>query len=543
MFSLRDYQIPAVEAAVNHVRYRRPLHGYIKAPGGSGKSIMIAATSQALCDMGLRVIILARSERLLRQNKAKLAPEYQDKCGIYCASLGGKDASQLITVASIQSIAKLKDVKFDVALVDECDEIDEEQLGDSQYWSFFRVCGNPQIIGFTATPFRTRTGKIKWGEEIASIPLPPLIEQGYLVPPVNKVGAAPDLSGVKISLGEYAQEELENIYLEPELLEITMQKLLSYGATRSHPVVFCQSLKHADILAASLEANGESCRTVSGDTDKDELNDIIIPDFEAGAFKWLLNCQLFTVGVDIPCIDMVAIARATKSKRLFEQMTYRGTRPFAGKKDFLLLDMGGNLIEHGALGSPYRGKEAKKSAPKSMGKICPSCEDYVEPLNAKECSACGHQFPETERPKIDHADAPDTRNQAVYTGDIVTYDVYNVVCERHKSKTSGNESIRVDYFCDYGKYGNISEWLSVHHTSEFARSKAAKFFVDRGVHITTERLLQISLDDLVLEANRLPKPVQITVDHSEKFPRIISYTWPPKEPIVWEDELSDEIPF
>ena len=539
MFSLRNYQIPAVEAAVNHVRYRRPLHGYIKAPGGSGKSVMIAATAQSVCDMGLRSIILARSERLLRQNKEKLHPEYQERCGIYCAALGEKDPSKQITIASIQSIAKLKNVKFDVALVDECDEIDEEQSGDSQYWSFFRAAGYPQILGFSATPFRTRTGKIKWGEEIASIPLHPLIEQGYLVPPVNKIGASPNLSEVKISLGEYAQDELESIYLEPELLEITIRKLLAYGNARKHPVVFCQSLRHADILASSLEANGESCQTVSGDTDKDELNDIIIPDFEKGVFKWILNCQLFTVGVDIPCIDMVAIVRSTKSKRLFEQMAYRGTRPFEDKKDFLLLDMGGNLIEHGALGSPYRGKESKKTTPESKGKICPECEDYVEPLNAKECNVCGYQFPEPERPKIDHSDAPDTRSQAVYTGDICDYDVTDV---DYKFKTSkkGSRMIVVSYYCGYGKYGTIADFLLPYHEQGFLRDKVKKFFTERGTAIGDPR--ELTEDELLWHAEKLFKPARITVDHREEWPRIINYHWLAPETTI-EEYLDDGIPY
>lgn len=540
LYHLRDYQQSAVDAACAFIKYRSG-NGYITAAGGSGKSIKIAKVAEFLVSIGKRVVILARSERLLTQNRDKLAPEYRAQAGIYCAGLGEKDASKPITIASIQSICDAPaDVigQFDFALVDECDEIHPDPQSDTQYWRFFRACGTPRIIGFTATPFRTQSGLITWGEEIISIPIAPLFERGYIVPPVNKVGAQLDLSAIPINIGDYAQDRLNTLYTEPELLHISVEKIIQYSTTRNCNLVFTQSLAHADLLASVLESNGEICTVVSGDTDKDELNDYILPAHEAGEFKHLLTCDLLAVGYDMPWIDMVTILKATKSKRKFEQMVYRGTRTYENKqsgivkRDFLLLDMGNNLQEHGALGSPYKQKSSKQERAALQGKICPACETWVKPL-VMQCVDCGHEFPPAEPPKVNHERDVDTYSSTVYSGDICTYDVRGVTYKKHTSRKSKNESLMVSYYCDYGKYGAIAEWLSPKHTSDWARGKAAQFFKDRGNELGAP-IESYSWDDLLWHADRLNKPSRITVDHSGEFPRITKYEWGWNEPIEEE---------
>jgi DNA repair protein RadD len=423
VYALRDYQESVVAAVIAFAKYRSG-NGYATAAGGSGKSVMIAAVADLLKEAGFRVVILARNEKLLTQNRAKL--KSPSETGIYCAGLGERDASKPITIASIQSICEASPNvigRFDFALVDECDEIHPDAESDTQYWQFFRTCGMPRILGFTATPFRTQSGLIKWGDEIINIPIAPLIQRGYILPPVNKVGVQLDLSAIPINIGDYAQDKLNTLYTDPNLLHISVEKIIQYSTARNCNLVFTQSLAHADVLAFALESSGELCVIVSGDTDKDELNDYILPSHEAGDFKHLLTCDLLAVGYDMPWIDMVTILKATKSKRKFEQMVYRGTRTYENKqreifkRDFLLLDMGNNLQEHGALGSPYKEKPSKQERASPKGKICPECETWVQPI-IMQCSDCGFEFPENESRKIDHKRDADTYNATFYTGDI-----------------------------------------------------------------------------------------------------------------------------
>lgn len=534
MFQLRPYQSSAVESALNFIKYRDG-NGYVNAPGGSGKSVMIARVAEICASWNLRVVVLATNEKLLTQNRAKLT--HPEDAGIYCAGLGEKDDSRPITIASIQSIANHpQPPHFDIALVDECDLVPDEREG--QFWEFFARCGNPRIVGFSATPYRLATGKLEWGEEIITIPISPLIAEGHLVAPMNKCGPAPDLSKVSISMGEYNQKELNALYEDHDLLFTSIVKLIQWGQERNYCLVFTQSLAHSDALAAILEHNGYSCRTVSGETPKDDLH-ATLEDFQRGEFKYLINCQLLTVGIDLPCVDMVAIMRSTLSKRLFEQMVYRGTRPYPGKKNFLLGDMGGNLMEHGPLGSPYRGKAKREKSSEPKGRICPPCESYT-PVGSKECPDCGYVFPEAETRKVSHSYDADYQSATVYTGDVMTHTVDGVRYSKHLNKKNGNESLKVEYFCNYGKYGSIAEWLSAKHQNEWARGKAYQFFKDRGV--TLEKPIEeYEWDDLIFEASKLKKPTTITVNHASEFPRIVSYGW--EDSGVKEIDLDDEILF
>lgn len=537
MYKMREYQEAAVNAAFNFLKYREG-NGYVKSPGGSGKSVMIAKLAEKLYDFGFQVVILARNEKLLTQNKAKLSDAHQSVSGIYCAGLGEKDLSKPITIASAQSIVSQKlDEHIDrdlIALVDECDEINPNQDGDTQYWKFFRNNGLPRIMGFTATDFRTASGLIKWGEKVADVPINDLIERGYILPPTTKCVGNIDLSQVKVSMGEYNEAQLATIYEDPALLEESMKYLLQYGEERKSGLVFCQSLRHCDMIADSLEKSGQACMSVSGDTPKDELS-FVFDDFMAGKFKYLVNCQLLTVGVDLPCIDFIAMFFATKSKRKFEQVLYRGTRLYDGKKDFLVLDMGNNFSTHGALGSPYRGDNKEEGDPKK-GRICPMCETWVEKSNAEECPDCGYVFIKQEAPKVNHDYAPAPAQNPVYTGDIEQHEVLGVSYKSKLSK-SGNEMIIVNYHCDYGQYGTIAEFLLPYHDSDFVRGKVQSFFKDRGVDIGNP--MDWHMEQLVFEAEKLKQPSSIIVDHSEKFPRVKQYIWGGDE--VQQKQSIDEI--
>jgi len=534
---LRDYQQNAVDAAVNFFKYRKGVHGYVTAAGGSGKSHMIAGVAERIFDMNVgRVVVLARSEKLLSQNRSKFGEQYQHRIGIYCAGLGAKELSYPITIASAQSIAGKSLDGVAVIIVDECDEISSDE--ESQYQTFFAACGNPQIIGFTATAFRTGTGKITWGEEIINIPIAPLFAAGYLTPPTNKIGTTLDLSHVDVRLGDYVQSQLDKIYDDPDLLAISVRKIKQYSAERSSVLIFCQSLRHCDILANAMEYNGMPCVTVSGDTDKEELG-FTLEDFDRGTIKYLLNCQLLTRGYDMPAVDMIVLLLATKSKRKFEQMLYRGTRLHPNKKDFLVLDMGNNFATHGSLGSPVL-VSGSKEAFKYMGRICPECEEYVTPLTARECTDCGYQFPEPERPKVSHDSEADTTSATVYTGTIDSYEVSDVLYKRHKGKANKPDTLRVDYYCGFGKYGNVSEWLSVMpEASQWARDKAKAFFKARGNEIGDPS--EYEFDDLLWHAEKLKKPVRVTIDHSGEFPRIIRYEWPSEPQQSLEDLLGESL--
>jgi ATP-dependent helicase IRC3 len=58
------------------------------------------------------------------------------------------------------------------------------------------------------------------------------------------------------------------------------------------------------------------------------------------------NCGVLTEGFDEPLIDCIIMARPTRSRPLYVQCIGRGTRPYPGKRDCLILDLVGATTRH-----------------------------------------------------------------------------------------------------------------------------------------------------------------------------------------------------
>lgn len=511
---LRNYQKIAVEKAMTWFRYQSE-PGIVSIATAGGKSIIMAAIADRLAAVGKRVCILANREELIKQNAGKLSLDH----GIFSASIGQKDASNLITVASINSIYNKPVAKFDIILIDECQAIPNSDEG--MYWDFIAMHRPCKIIGFTATPYRLKGGKLKWGKVIYEAGYKLLLDKGYVAPITNKVKDVPDLSSVKIRAGDYLDSELSSVMESPELIESAIRHMKVYGENRNSVLIFTVSLNHADLLAAAMEANGMECYTVSGHTSKEERRNILT-DFKERKIKWLINCQVLLEGFDAPCTDMIVCLRPTKSKALHEQMLGRSVRLYDGKADAFILDMAGNLAEHGGLGTPYR-EPGKKESKVELGRVCPECEVFSEGANLKECPECGYEYIASEPHKVSHNYEADFESEAVHQT-IRKYKVKKVRYCQHIKRSTGAKSIRIDYICDNTPYGAISEWVSPWNNSDWARNKAYKFYKDRGVRLAGDTK-DMSAEDLLFKAAELRMPSHILVDHSDKFPNIISYEW------------------
>ncbi len=327
LYPLRDYQQEAHRAVMNWIKYRPGQNAYVKAPGGAGKSVLIAACAEACYALGERVAILTRSEKLLTQNFAQLAPEYQQFAGIYCAGIGRYELDKPILFASIQSITnKGKNLKINRVLIDEIQNLHPDEESDTQYWNFIRDLGNPPIQGWTATDFRTGSGSLKFGRKIYDIPIKPLIDKGFLIPPINKAVHDIDLSDVTIVRGKYDDKQLEEIYLDDKLLDKSISILKQYTKLRHSVVIFAQSRKHGKILQQAMADNGMHAAFVDGDMDKEKELNPILEDFQNRKTKFLINVALLVEGWDCPAVDCVAVFTSTMSKGKFEQMLYRSTR-------------------------------------------------------------------------------------------------------------------------------------------------------------------------------------------------------------------------
>ena len=396
---LRDYQRNVVNELEQYIVERRG-NPCVIAPTGSGKSILIATFISELVEAypGTKVLMLTHQKELIEQDMAKLkvlAPQLE--MGVYSASLGEKDASKDITFASIQSIYKRTDLRFDCVIVDECHLINNEEQG--MYRTFLSSATNV-VIGFTATPYRLGQGMIV-GEDtiftdfIESEDILMLQKRGYLSRlstkrPKTKL----DVEGVGKAMGEFKQKELQekiNVYLTNEsVVDETISIMEMDG--REHCLVFCTGVEHAYAVSRLFNDKGIYSVCVEGSMSKEEREQML-SEFTSGRAKVITNYGVLTTGFDYPAIDCIVLLRPTLSPGLYLQMLGRGLRIAEGKKNCLVLDFAGNIDRHGPISSvrPPSKKGTNGDGVPPM-KVCPKCLEVL-PSSTMVCPSCGHEFP------------------------------------------------------------------------------------------------------------------------------------------------------
>jgi DNA repair protein RadD len=514
MYELREYQQAAVDAAITWHKYK-DTPAIIDISGGGGKSVVMAKLAEHYYHQGLRVAMLAHRKKLLEQNGGKLSIPH----GYCSASLGDANLEERVIVGGIQTIANRVLAPFDVIIVDECQRLsNNNELG--QYWQFINQHKPRYLMGATATPYRLAGGLLDWGNIVYSIKYPELLKMDYLCPITNKVKADIDLSQIKITAGDYNEAQLADYMENPALIDAAVRNIKAYSKDRNCVIIFAASKRHCVLLSNVMEANGMVAGVITDDTPEKE-RDRLLAEFHDGYIKYIINRDILLEGYDEPRIDMIVSLRPTKSKGLWEQSLYRGVRKHDSKKDCLLIDMAGNLVEHGGLGYPYK-EPSKKEKPQNKGKICPACESFI-PLKDKECPDCGFVFEVVEPSKIKHDYSANTSAKAVAFDAVERLEVYDVWFKEHKSK-AGNRSIRVTYVTPAAKYGETHEYINCWHDNDWVRNKAWLWFAQRGFKFEGD-IKERDADTLIGIASELKRPSAIHIDFSDKFPKIVQYEW------------------
>ena len=109
---------------------------------------------------------------------------------------------------------------------------------------------------------------------------------------------------------------------------------------------FATSVEQSKFMCMILMAMGAKAAHVDGDTPTPYRRDIIAK-FRKGAINMIFNFGVFSIGFDAPNIDVVFIARPTKSLVLHQQMIGRGMRgpAMGGTQQFLLYRIVDNMPE------------------------------------------------------------------------------------------------------------------------------------------------------------------------------------------------------
>lgn len=395
MYTLRDYQVNAVTAAINWVK-KNTSPVLLELATGAGKSLICAELALIMRSLsGKKVLCLCPTAELVEQNSEK----YEltgDKFSIYSASISKSLVHNVIfaTEGTFKAVAEEKGGDFSLVIIDEAHRITptikkiiEDMRSKNPYL---------RVIGMTATPYRLGTGYIYEQDEDGSIQenaINPyfkrkvytvggrfLVDSGYLTRPlIGKAGVdGYSIDGLKLNKsGTFAAEDLDEAFCgKGTKTSAIVADVINQGNSMNARGVmfFAATVRHAQEIMESLPAYNSAL--VTGETPKKERKRII-KDFKARKIKYLVNVSVLTTGFDAPHVDLIAILRATESAALLSQIIGRGLRLYDGKEFCLILDYAKNIenfYPDGDVFNPQIQSFGEKENPRASFK-CELCQN------------------------------------------------------------------------------------------------------------------------------------------------------------------------
>jgi DNA repair protein RadD len=350
---------------------------------GSGKTVIFAEAIKRTVAKGGKAVMVVRGIQLVEQAHQRLLRENVEH-GIKQGNHWYKNHKAPVQICSIDTLVRRQDFPEATLLV-----IDEAHLFTSEPCKKFMENYNSRgthVLSVTATPY-CRESLLHLGEVVVHpISMQGLIDQGYLLPARYFAPSAPDLSGVRLSKGDYQVDQLE------ERMRTLTGDIPAHWrkiAEDRPTVCFAVNIAHSNSIVAQFKAAGISAEHIEGDTPLKE-REAAIERLRTGETKVISNVGVLCTGVDIPFLSCIVMARPTKSYNLFIQQAGRGTRPCSetGKQDFIILDHAGNTLRHGFItDEPEVFLEGVK--PKEKVVRAQVCRECYAIFTGSECHVCG----------------------------------------------------------------------------------------------------------------------------------------------------------
>lgn len=311
---LRDYQ----KECIDTITRKQSGRYLIQMATGLGKTVTFANIPR----QG-RTLLLSHREELVNQ------PRKYFPCSFGVEQGRNRSNGEEVVSASVQSIVRrlnrFEPDDFDMIICDEA-----HHAAANTYRKIFNYFNPRLLLGFTATPNRADGARLNdsFSEIIFQRDLKWGIKNGYLSDIFcRRVDIGYDLTGVSVRNGDYAPGELDEAMSDTSDAIAETYEKYAKGAT----LIFAVSVRHAQEIASKIHG----AVVVTGKT---ENRAEIIERFSKREIPCIVNCMVFTEGMDIPLVETVIIARPTKSDSLYAQMVGRGLRLHPDKEKLILID-------------------------------------------------------------------------------------------------------------------------------------------------------------------------------------------------------------
>lgn len=381
---LRPHQAKAIDLLRSSLA-RGNKRTVLQAPTGFGKTLTAAKIIEMAQAKGKRVLFTVPRLSLVNQTVEEFAAEGVDDIGVIQANHPRTNPLARVQVASVQTLAR-REVPggFGLVIVDECHETYRAIYDLMDRWP------DVHFVGLSATPWAKGMGK-HWQDLCIAVTIGELIEHGYLSRFVVYAPDVPDLSGVEVRGGEYAEAALEEIMGEARLVGHVVETWLAKGEDRP---TFCFGVNraHAKRLAAEFAKVGVSSGYCDAHTDLAEMS-LLKRQFVRGEIRVMCSVRKMTTGVDWP-VSCIIDAAPTRSEMLHVQKIGRGLRVNPGTEDLVIFDHAGNTLRLGLVTDILHtrlNKGEKPVARKAGEKLPKECANCGTIQSARVCPVCGNE--------------------------------------------------------------------------------------------------------------------------------------------------------
>jgi len=430
---LRNYQIRFLRNILE--LFSSGVQGVIgDMPTGSGKTVCIARLCQIFSAKRISTLIIVHRDELVEQTSRKLASMNVEH-GIVASKTFNPNPKARVQICMVQTIVRRLDRigrNFGLLIVDEA------HLGAAaSYQKIIDKWPEALRLGLSATPYRTdKKGLAAIGTHIVKGPrVRELIDNGSLVP-FRTIGIdVENLSGLKIVNGEYDRESQSKLLDRPAIVGKVYEHFDFYAKGRS-ALVFAASRKHSISLYKEFRSHGIKAYHIDGETPSD-VRKKAIEYLNRGKIQVLCNYGCLTEGFDSTIVSAIVVARKTASTSLWKQICGRGLRTHEGKVDCIIIDHGGNYIEHGNVDyepeySVFGSKKRKSRT--VICKVCKNCAVVMD-ISCSKCPECGYSYESEGRADKEVKESDGTLVEITSTEPLVKRTRESIFLERIAVKT------------------------------------------------------------------------------------------------------------
>ena len=350
---LRSYQVNILNKIFQEFESNTSV--LLQMPTGTGKTSVFCVLIKKWINENFpnkRVLILVHRKELVDQIIYRLKTY-----GILAARIQAGHETELtkqVQVGLIQSLKKPEKLPKNLSLI----VIDEaHHTPSNSYRELLKHYEkhSPKILGVTATPCRINGSGFAdlFDKLIVSDSIIDFINNGYLSPIKHLATSIPDLSSIKIDYrrNDFDEKELEKIMRSEQIMAELIESYITYGENKK-AIVFAINKAHSKDIVERYNSEGINAIYIDSDSNKED-RELIVKEFKEGKYKILCNVNIFTEGFDCPDVEVVQLARPTKSLSLYLQQVGRCMRPFPGKEYGLILDNACLWETHGLISSDF----------------------------------------------------------------------------------------------------------------------------------------------------------------------------------------------